>query len=124
MANPILHRIQEQLAEVRGPKHKNSASDERGPLVLSNRKAVLYARVSSKEQEQEGFSIPAQLRLLKDYAQKHGFEIVQEFVDVETAKQAGREHFGEMAGFLKETPSRPARGPGRKACGGRQSRPD
>lgn len=68
-------------------------------------KAVLYARVSSKEQEQEGFSIPAQLRLLKDYAQKHGFEIVQEFVDVETAKQAGREHFGEMVGYLKENPS-------------------
>ncbi len=25
-------------------------------------KSVIYARVSSKEQEQEGFSIPAQLR--------------------------------------------------------------
>ena len=29
-------------------------------------KAVLYARVSSKEQE-EGFSIPAQLKLLIEY---------------------------------------------------------
>jgi len=27
---------------------------------------VIYARVSSKEQEQEGYSIPAQLKLLKD----------------------------------------------------------
>lgn len=32
-------------------------------------KAVIYARVSSKEQEKEGYSIPAQLKLLKDYAQ-------------------------------------------------------
>jgi site-specific DNA recombinase len=30
----------------------------------SNR-AVLYARVSSKDQEREGFSIPAQLKLLR-----------------------------------------------------------
>jgi site-specific DNA recombinase len=32
--------------------------------------AVLYARVSSKDQEQEGFSIPAQLKLLREYAQR------------------------------------------------------
>ena len=55
---------------------------------------VLYARVSSKEQEEEGFSIPAQLKLLREYAAKQQFEIVEEFVDVETAKQAGRAHFG------------------------------
>ncbi len=30
--------------------------------------AVLYARVSSKDQEREGFSIPAQLDLLRSYA--------------------------------------------------------
>ncbi len=48
-------------------------------------KAVLYARVSSKEQEQEGFSIPAQLKLLKEYAARQGMEVVREFVDVETA---------------------------------------
>ncbi len=29
--------------------------------------AVVYARVSSKEQEREGFSIPAQLGLLRDF---------------------------------------------------------
>jgi hypothetical protein len=29
---------------------------------------VLYVRVSSKDQEKEGFSIPAQLRLLREYA--------------------------------------------------------
>jgi site-specific DNA recombinase len=58
--------------------------------------AVLYARVSSKDQEQEGFSIPAQLKLLRDYAQKNGFQIVHEFVDVETAKKTGRKQFSEM----------------------------
>ena len=63
-------------------------------------KAVLYARVSSKEQE-EGFSIPAQLKLLKDYARENGLKIIREFIDVETAKQAGRYNFNEMIDFLK-----------------------
>ncbi len=63
--------------------------------------AVLYARVSSKEQEREGYSIPAQLKLLREYALHHDLRLVREFVDVETAKQAGRQNFGEMLGFLR-----------------------
>jgi predicted site-specific integrase-resolvase len=38
----------------------------------ARKQAVIYARVSSKEQEKEGFSIPAQLKLLKEYAAAHG----------------------------------------------------
>ena len=72
------------------------------PLADPARKqAVIYARVSSKEQEKEGFSIPAQLKLLKEYAAANGFTVVQEYVDVETAKQTGRTAFGEMVPFLK-----------------------
>jgi site-specific DNA recombinase len=62
----------------------------------ARRQAVIYARVSSKEQEKEGFSIPAQLKLLKEYAATNGFTVAQEYVDVETAKQTGRAAFGEM----------------------------
>src|SRR5215471_2596277 len=69
------------------------------------RKAVVYARVSSKEQEKEGFSIPAQFKLLKDYAAAQGFAIAKEYVDVETAKQTGRAAFGEMIAHLKAQPS-------------------
>src|SRR6516162_5955394 len=69
------------------------------------RKAVVYARVSSKEQEKEGFSIPAQLKLLKDYAAAQGFAVAQEYVDVETAKQTGRAAFGEMVAYLKAHPT-------------------
>jgi DNA invertase Pin-like site-specific DNA recombinase len=67
--------------------------------------AVIYARVSSKEQEKEGFSIPAQLKLLKEYAAANGFAVAQEYVDVETAKQTGRAAFGEMVAYLKAHPS-------------------
>lgn len=63
---------------------------------------VVYARVSSKEQEKEGFSIPAQLKLLNGYAALNGYSVVQEYVDVETAKRAGRTSFSEMVSFLKK----------------------
>jgi site-specific DNA recombinase len=61
---------------------------------------VLYARVSSREQQQEGYSVEAQVKLLRSYAAKSGMEIVHEFIDIESAKAAGRKAFGEMLSFL------------------------
>ena len=75
---------------------------ERDPLLERNPRAVTYSRVSSKEQEKEGFSIPAQVKLVRDYAQKNRLEIIREFQDVETAKQSGRAGFNEMISFLKK----------------------
>jgi site-specific DNA recombinase len=68
-------------------------------------KAVLYARVSSREQEREGYSIPAQQKLLAEYAKSQGFQIAQEFIDVESAKNPGRKHFGKMVGLLETDPN-------------------
>src|SRR5678816_1266809 len=65
--------------------------------------SVLYARVSSKDQEQ-GFSIAAQEKLLRQYGHDHGLSIVREFIDVETAKQSGRAGFNSMLAFLRATP--------------------
>ena len=65
-------------------------------------KAVLYARVSSNRQEKEGFSIPAQIKYLRDYAIKNGIEITREFVEAETAKKAGRAEFNKMVEYLQE----------------------
>ena len=64
--------------------------------------AVIYARVSSKDQEREGYSIPAQLELLREYARTHEFQIMHEFIDVETAKTTGRKQFGEMVRYFRE----------------------
>jgi DNA invertase Pin-like site-specific DNA recombinase len=69
--------------------------------------AVTYTRVSSDEQEKDGFSIPAQHKLLRSYADAHGIEIRQEYEDVETAKKAGRPAFGEMVAFLKHEAKKP-----------------
>ena len=67
------------------------------------RQAVLYARVSSREQEAEGYSLAAQVKHLRDYAALHGIHILEEFIDVETAKRTGREEFGKMLTFLKRS---------------------
>ncbi len=69
------------------------------------RRAVLYARVSSKEQDREGFSIDAQLKLLRTYAADNEMRIVEEFVDVETAKAAGRTHFNQMIAYIRRHPA-------------------
>lgn len=70
-------------------------------ILIDRQEAVVYARVSSKEQEKEGFSIPAQLRLLHEYASQNRLIVSKEFVDVETAKQSGRTGFTDMLVFLK-----------------------
>lgn len=67
--------------------------------------AVLYARVSSKEQEKEGFSIPAQQKLLRQYASDHSISVAAEFTDVETAKRSGRTGFGQMLTYLRRNPT-------------------
>lgn len=73
-----------------------SASEQR-----PGKRAVIYARVSSKGQEREGYSIDAQLKLLRDYAKRNGYVVAKEFVEVETARKVGRTTFGTMIGWLK-----------------------
>ncbi|MFT3941568.1 recombinase family protein [Rhodopseudomonas sp.] len=77
--------------------------NQSGPVSIlpPARKALSYARVSSKEQEKEGFSIPAQQKLLQAYADQNGIVVEREFVDVETAKHTGRQNFEEMVRYLK-----------------------
>ena len=48
-------------------------------------KAVILARVSTKEQEEFGHSLPAQVQKLQEYAEKKGFEVIKEFSFSESA---------------------------------------
>ncbi len=75
----------------RAPRHTAQETPRQTP-----RTAVIYTRVSSREQEQEGYSLDAQSKLLRDFAERNNLEIVQAFEDVETAKTTGRKQFGEM----------------------------
>jgi DNA invertase Pin-like site-specific DNA recombinase len=64
-------------------------------------KAVSYARVSSKEQEQ-GFSLESQVKTARNYSVSNAFNIVKEFTFSESAKQQGRKHFNAMLDYLRQ----------------------
>jgi site-specific DNA recombinase len=50
-------------------------------LTTDSIRVALYARVSTDMQAETGKSIAAQLTEMRTYAQRHGWEVVQEFVD-------------------------------------------
>jgi DNA invertase Pin-like site-specific DNA recombinase len=66
-------------------------------------RAIIYARVSSREQEETGYSLPAQEKLLKEYAKRKGFEVVKVFSISESASgRRQRQIFNEMLSFIKK----------------------
>lgn len=66
-------------------------------------KAVLFCRVSSKEQEETGYSLPAQEKYLRDYADKNGFTDLKVFAVSESAGgKVQRKVFNEMMQYLKQ----------------------
>ncbi len=70
---------------------------------LNNKKCIIYCRVSSKEQEERGYSLEAQEKLLTGYANKNKLEIVKVFKITESAsgKQI-RKTFNEMLRYIKK----------------------
>ncbi|MDP2210915.1 MAG: recombinase family protein [Candidatus Aquicultor sp.] len=66
------------------------------------KQAVIYARVSSIEQEQEGFSIPSQVKALRALAIQHKHRVAAEFVESASARKEGRKKFNDMVAFIKE----------------------
>jgi site-specific DNA recombinase len=65
-------------------------------------KAVTYARVSSIEQRDSGYSIPAQEKLFQDYAKSKGLHVVKEFKESESAKNSSRRLFKELLEYVKK----------------------
>ncbi|NQU82586.1 MAG: recombinase family protein [Parcubacteria group bacterium] len=66
-------------------------------------KTILFARVSSREQEDTGYSLPSQEKLLGDYAQKKGFEVARKFAIAESAcGKNQRKTFNEMLSYVKK----------------------
>jgi len=70
-------------------------------------KAILLARVSSKDQE-ENNSIPAQVRRLQDYAQRRGFEHIEIHKLVESSTKKTRKEFSSILTSIRKSKSRVA----------------
>lgn len=63
-------------------------------------KAVIFTRVSSKEQE-EGHSLNAQLKRLQEYCKKFNLDIIEEFEVSESSTIGDRKKFHEMIKFVQ-----------------------
>jgi site-specific DNA recombinase len=63
--------------------------------------ALLYVRVSSAEQEKEGYSLDAQERLGHEYAARKGLAIVKTWKMSESAWRSERDAFNQMIEYAK-----------------------
>jgi site-specific DNA recombinase len=62
-------------------------------------KAIILARVSSKEQE-DGQSIPAQVRRLREYADRQKLTIIHEFQITESSTKESRKEFEKIINLI------------------------
>ena len=66
------------------------------------RKAVIYARVSSKGQDTRGSGLQSQITTCREYAAYHGYELLDEFTDDMTGRVSGRPGMKRMLAFLRK----------------------
>jgi DNA invertase Pin-like site-specific DNA recombinase len=66
-------------------------------------KSVIFARVSTREQEETGYSLDAQIRLLEEYSQRKNIAVIKEFKVWETASLSSqRAKFKEMLAYMEK----------------------
>ena len=71
------------------------------------RRAIIYCRVSTKEQVDEGSSLTTQEKMCREYARKNNYEIVEVFVEQgESAKTADRTQLKVMMLFAADKKNR------------------
>ena len=63
-------------------------------------KGVIWARVSSREQE-DGYSLDAQIENSKKYAERIGIEIIKTFEVTESSTHGDRKQFHDMINWPK-----------------------
>ena len=79
---------------------KKSETPKFAPSV---KKAVVYTRVSSKEQYDKNLSLDWQRKAIEEFAGRNGFEIMNYYGGTyESAKTDGRKEFQNMLDFIKK----------------------
>jgi len=69
---------------------------------LAERYFVDELGLKPEEVPEQGYSPEAQKRLLWSFARENGFDVVEEFEDTETAKEAGRASFNAMLAYIRK----------------------
>ena len=65
------------------------------------KRAVLYARVSTDEQAEKGYSLSSQIEACRKYAEGHGFSIAVEFREDYTGTRLDRPELDELRGMIE-----------------------
>ena len=66
--------------------------------------AIILARVSSKDQEEQGTSIPAQVDRLQQYAKKFDFEVLKTYELTESSSKENRVKFEKLLKLVNDHP--------------------
>ena len=70
------------------------------PSLQNKKRAVIYVRVSTKEQVEEGNSLNTQQKICTEYCLKNGYEIAELFIEQgESAKTADRTELKKLLAF-------------------------
>lgn len=64
-------------------------------------KAIIFARVSTQEQETDGHSIDAQIHKLREYCKKNSLTVIKEFEVVESSTKGERPEFNLCLDFIR-----------------------
>lgn len=68
-----------------------------------HKKAVIYCRVSTKEQVEEGNSLVSQERICRTYAEKYNYDLAEIFIEMgESAKTADRTELKRLLSFCSK----------------------
>ncbi len=71
--------------------------------MSTKRRAVIYLRVSTQKQAEEGYSLPAQMAACYEYAQRRGWKVVADpYVDAITGATADRAGLDAVRKALKD----------------------
>ncbi len=67
-----------------------------------SKRAILYARVSTDEQAEKGYSLPSQLEAMRDYAARNGLDVGGELQDDYTGTKLDRPGLDELRARLEK----------------------
>ncbi len=75
-----------------------------GKALKEQKTAVIYTRVSTKEQADKNLSLDFQLKAIVEFASRNGFTIVERFGGTyESAKTDGRKEFDRMLSYARKS---------------------
>lgn len=77
-------------------KLKQAIANQHGPVD-----AIVYGRVSTDEQQEQGYSLDAQARYASTYIAEKGFRVLEVISTSESAKDPGRKEFNRMMDIIR-----------------------